>query len=51
MIIIVVVIMLITIEWCAQASGLVGKASIAMMAYDVQHAGSHGKMTLAEGAE
>jgi len=36
-----------------QASGLVAKASLAMMGYDVSHAGSGkgGQMTLAESAE
>lgn len=39
------------IPTCAQAAGLAGKASVAMMGWDVTHSGKKGQMSIAEATE
>ena len=36
---------------CVQAAGLAGKASVAMMGWDVTHGGKKGQMSIAEATE
>ena len=36
---------------CVQAAGLAGKASVAMMGWDVTHSGKKGQMSIAEATE